>query len=105
MEISPFPNFLFLSFYGFIIILFILPFGDREVGIIIKNVDISIGEVMVNLNEGFLVKRKSSLESHSGSDKNIASNVDSISTKQPSKKQQTLVGYSSKFPEKVWFGI
>ena len=32
-------------------------------GILVKSVDISIGEVTVNLNEGLLVKKKSSLES------------------------------------------
>ncbi|KAJ1421322.1 FMP27, GFWDK domain [Sesbania bispinosa] len=78
---------------------------DREVGIIIKNLDISIGEVTVNLNEGLLVKKKSSLESPSGSDRNVTSNIDSMSTEQPSKKQQTLASYTSRFPEKVSFNL
>ncbi|XP_061345729.1 protein SABRE-like [Gastrolobium bilobum] len=78
---------------------------DREIGIIVKNVGISIGEVTVNLNEGLLVKRKSSSESPSSSNRNIGTSMDSISTKQPSKKQQTLAGYSSLFPEKVSFNL
>lgn len=82
--------------------LFPLLFGYREVGIIIKNVDISFGEVTVNLNEGILMKKKSSSDSTSGSDRNIGANGDSMSTKEPSKKQQTLASYSSFFPEKVW---
>lgn len=64
--------------------------------------DISTGYITVNSNDGLLVKRKSSLESSSGSEKNIESNVESTSTKEPSKKQQTLAGYISKFPQKVW---
>ncbi|XP_027329889.1 protein SABRE-like [Abrus precatorius] len=78
---------------------------DREVGIIIKNVDISTGAITVNLNEGLLVKRKSSSESSSGSEKNIGSSVDLMGTKQPPKKQQTLAGYISMFPQKVSFNL
>ncbi|KAK7275854.1 hypothetical protein RIF29_16980 [Crotalaria pallida] len=77
---------------------------DREVGIIIKNVDISVGEIRVNLNDGLLVKRKSSLESP-GSDRKKMTSVDSMSTKQPSKKQQALARYSSMFPDKVSFSL
>ncbi|KAK7321271.1 hypothetical protein VNO77_31751 [Canavalia gladiata] len=73
---------------------------DSEVGIVIRNVDVSIGEVTMNLNEGLLVKKKSSSESSSGSDKNTGSNVDSTSTKQPSKKEQAIAGFSSRFPQK-----
>ena len=73
-------------------------------GIIIKNLDISSGEVTVNLNEGLLLKSKSSSESSSGSDRIIGSSADSVSTKKPSKQQQTLAAFSkygSMFPEKV----
>lgn len=71
-------------------------------GIIIRNVDISSGEITVNLNEGLFVKKKKSLESPSRSDRSITgSNVDSVSTNQPSKKQQILAGFSPLFPEKV----
>ncbi|MCH92299.1 hypothetical protein A2U01_0013236, partial [Trifolium medium] len=76
---------------------------DREVGIVIKNLDISSGEVTLNLNEELLLKSKSSSESSSNSDSVIRSQADSVSSKKPSKKQQTLAAfskYSSMFPEK-----
>lgn len=79
-------------------------FGHREVGIIIKNVDISSGGVTVNLNEGLLLKSKSSSEPPSGSDRVIESSTDSVATKKPAKRQQALASfskYSSMFPEKV----
>ncbi|KAK7372939.1 hypothetical protein VNO80_06330 [Phaseolus coccineus] len=78
---------------------------DREVGIIIKSVDISIGDVTVNSNEGLLERKKSSSESSSDSQKNIRSNVDPNSTKPPSNKQEKLAGYISKFPQKVNFNL
>jgi hypothetical protein len=74
------------------------------VGIVIKNLDISSGEVTLNLNEELLLKNKSSSESSSNSDGVIRSQADSVSSKKPSKKQQTLAAfskYSSMFPEKV----
>lgn len=67
-------------------------------GIVIKSLDISSGEVTLNLNEELLLKSKSSSKSSSNS-----VSADS-STKKPSKKQQTLATfskYSSMFPEKV----
>ncbi|WJX41203.1 hypothetical protein P8452_28592 [Trifolium repens] len=81
---------------------------DREVGIVIKNLDISSGEVTLNLNEELLLKNKSSSESSSNSDGVIRSQADSVSSKKPSKKQQTLAAfskYSSMFPEKVNFNL
>lgn len=75
---------------------------DREVGIVIKSLDISSGEVTLNLNEELLLKSKSSSKSSSNS-----VSADS-STKKPSKKQQTLATfskYSSMFPEKVNFNL
>ncbi|KAL2655846.1 hypothetical protein AAZV13_04G088000 [Glycine max] len=81
---------------------------EREVGIVIKNMDISSGEVTVNLNEELLLKSKSPSKSSSGSDSKVGSHADSTSTKRPSKKQQTLAAfskYSSMFPEKVSFNL
>lgn len=72
-------------------------------GIVIKSVDISSGEVTLNLNEELLLKSKSSSKSSSNSVSVIRSQTDS-STKKPSKQQQTLATfskYSSMFPEKV----
>lgn len=79
-------------------------FGHREAGIVIKNVDISSGEITLNLNEELLLKSKSSSKSSSNSDSVIGSQADSASNKKPSKKQQRLAAfskYSSMFPEKV----
>ncbi|KAE9609094.1 putative FMP27, GFWDK domain-containing protein [Lupinus albus] len=81
---------------------------DRGVGIIIKDVDISSGEVTVNLNDGLLLKSKSSSGSSSGSDRILESSVDSVSTKKTSKQQRSLAAfykYSSMFPEKVSFNL
>ncbi|KAF7830032.1 protein SABRE isoform X1 [Senna tora] len=81
---------------------------DREVGIIIKDVDISSGEVTVNLNERLLLRSKSPSEPPSGSDRDIESSADSVATKKPSKKHQALASfskYSSMFPEKVSFNL
>ncbi|CAJ1971662.1 unnamed protein product [Sphenostylis stenocarpa] len=72
---------------------------DGEIGIIIKNVNISIGDITVNLNEGLLVK-KSSSESSSDSKKKIGSDVDP-SKKQPSNKREKIVGIIAKIPQKV----
>jgi len=55
----------------------------------------------VNSNEGLLEKKKSSSESSSDSQKNIASHVDPKSKKPPSNKREKLAGYISKFPQKV----
>ena len=66
--------------------------------------DISSGEVTLNLDEELLLKSKSSSRSSSNSDSIIGSQADSVSNKKPSKKQQKLAAfskYSSMFPEKV----
>ncbi len=80
-----------------------LSFGRREVGIIIKNLDITSGEVTVNLNEKLLSKSKSSSDTFSHSDKVMESTVDSVGAKRPQKKQAlvALSKYTSMFPEKV----
>lgn len=73
-------------------------------GIVIKSMDISSGEVNVNLNEELLLKGNSSSEFSSGSDSKVGSHADSVNAKGSSKKMQTLVAfskYSSMFPEKV----
>ncbi|XP_045828251.1 protein SABRE-like isoform X2 [Trifolium pratense] len=79
-------------------------FGHRR-DIVIKNVDISIGEVTVNLNERLLAKKKRPSESPSGSDRSKGSNVDPMSTKQSSTKEEKLERYISLFPEKVGFNM
>ncbi|XP_028235687.1 protein SABRE-like isoform X5 [Glycine soja] len=70
--------------------------------------DISSGEMTVNLNEELLLKSKSPSKSSPGSDSKAGSHADSASTKMPSKKQQTLAAFSkfsSMFPEKVSFNL
>jgi len=70
--------------------------------IAVKSVDISIGDIIVNSNEGLLEKKKSSSESSSDSKKNIESSVDDPKSKKPpSSKQEKVSGYISKFPQTV----
>ncbi|KAM5575295.1 protein SABRE [Rosa sericea] len=81
---------------------------DREVGVIFKNVDISSGEVTVNLNEELLSKSKSSSNTSSDPDKALESTTDSIASKKAQKKQQTIDAISkctTLFPEKVSFNL
>ncbi|KAI4337581.1 hypothetical protein L6164_015978 [Bauhinia variegata] len=81
---------------------------NREVGIIIKNVDVSCGEVTMNLNEGLFLKSKVSSDPPSGSDRGMASSADTVAPKNTAKKQQAFVAlskYSSIFPEKVGFNL
>ncbi|XP_015579784.2 protein SABRE [Ricinus communis] len=77
---------------------------DREVGVIIRNVDVTSGEVTVNLNEKLLSKKKTS-DTSSQTDKAL---VGSAIAKDPQRKQSPLVAiikYSSMFPEKVCFNL
>ncbi|PQQ07718.1 protein SABRE [Prunus yedoensis var. nudiflora] len=81
---------------------------DREVGVIIKNVDVACGEIAVNLNEELLSKSKSSSHTSSQPDTAIGSTIDSVASKKPHKKQQmiaTLSKYTSLCPEKVSFSL
>lgn len=66
--------------------------------------DISSGEVTVNLNEELLSKRKSSSNTSSDPDKAIESTIDSVASKKAQKKQQMIAAiskYTTLFPEKV----
>ncbi|KAK9930184.1 hypothetical protein M0R45_027233 [Rubus argutus] len=77
---------------------------EREVGVIFKNVDISSGEVTVNLNEELLSKSKSSSNTLSDPDKAIESTIDSVASKKAQKNQQLIAAiskYTTLFPEKV----
>ncbi|KAL6176770.1 hypothetical protein ACLB2K_053403 [Fragaria x ananassa] len=81
---------------------------DREVGVIFKNLDISCGEVTVNLNEELLSESKSSSKTSSDPDKAIESTIDSIASKKAQKKQQMIATISkctTLFPEKVSFNL
>ncbi|KAB2616979.1 hypothetical protein D8674_012848 [Pyrus ussuriensis x Pyrus communis] len=81
---------------------------DREVGVMIKSVDIACGEITVNLNEEMLSKSKSSSQTSSQPDNVLGSTTDSVASKKPHKKQQMIVAlskYTSLFPEKVSFSL
>ncbi|CAJ2657974.1 unnamed protein product [Trifolium pratense] len=80
-------------------------FGHHR-NIVINNVDISIGEVTVNLNERLLAKKERTSESSSGSDRSKGSNhVDPMSTNQSLTKEEKLERHISLFPEKVGFNL
>ncbi|KAJ6939626.1 hypothetical protein NC651_005939 [Populus alba x Populus x berolinensis] len=75
---------------------------DREVGVIIQNVDINSGEVTVNLNEELLSRKKSSSDAFAHTDKELV--ADSSVSKNQHNKQSKLVAitkYTSMFPEKL----
>lgn len=79
---------------------------DREVGVIIQNVDINSGEVTVNLNEELLSRKKSSSDAFAHTDKELV--ADSSVSKNQHNKQSRLVAitkYASMFPEKVFFTL
>ncbi|XP_024023425.1 protein SABRE isoform X2 [Morus notabilis] len=78
------------------------------VGVVIKNVDVTSGEVTVNLNEEMLSKSKSSLQSSSQSDKVMETTVASLDSRKENKKQSVVVAlskYASLFPEKFCFNL
>lgn len=81
----------------------IVSFVRREVGVVIKNLDITSGEVTVSLNEKLLSKSKRSSDAISHSDKVIESTVDSVAAKNPQNKKGlgALSKYIALFPEKV----
>lgn len=73
-------------------------------GITIENVDVTMGEVAVNLNEEVVLKRKRSVESSSGFNDVMQSRDDSMATDKFSKNQKALAAFSKYamiFPEKV----
>ncbi|KAI3460068.1 hypothetical protein Pfo_016731 [Paulownia fortunei] len=81
---------------------------NREAGVVVRNLDITSGEVRVNLNEDFLLKEKGL----SDTSPNPASGVvpadkESGSAKKPQGKQalSALFKYTSIFPEKAAFTL
>ncbi|XP_051126536.1 protein SABRE-like [Andrographis paniculata] len=77
----------------------------REAGLVVRNLDITTGEICANLNEELLLKEKSSSDtSHPPSEVVPAAN--SVSTKNPKEKQPlsaVMLKYTSMFPEKASF--
>ena len=81
--------------------------GCREAGVVIKNVDLTSGEVTLNLNEELFLVKNSSSETFSHAANVVESNVESSTARKPQKKQTALFSvtkYASMIPEKVsWF--
>ncbi|KAF7139251.1 hypothetical protein RHSIM_Rhsim07G0212900 [Rhododendron simsii] len=69
----------------------------REAGIVVKNVDITSGEVTLNLNEELLIRKKSSSDSSV-----VDSSFESSTSKKPEEKRAALL---SVIPEKVSFNL
>ncbi|KAD4586171.1 hypothetical protein E3N88_23772 [Mikania micrantha] len=82
----------------------LLEFGSHgEMGVNAKNVDISLGEISVDLNEDLISNKKKSLDSHVDEPVQATNESDIIAKKQQ-KKQATLAAitkHSPFFPEKV----
>ncbi|CAK9313018.1 unnamed protein product [Citrullus colocynthis] len=80
---------------------------DREAGIIVKNLDVTFGEVNLNLNEELLSKSKKGTDTSFPSEETVGSTAESLPAVKPQKKQAlaSLSKYSSAFPEKVSFSL
>ncbi|XP_062099220.1 protein SABRE [Humulus lupulus] len=81
---------------------------DREVGVVIKNMDMTSGEVTVNLNEEMVSKSKSSSQSSYQSDVAIETTVRSLDNRNANKKPRpaaALSKYTSIIPEKLCFNL
>ncbi|KAF6160647.1 hypothetical protein GIB67_019587 [Kingdonia uniflora] len=79
---------------------------DREVGVVIRNVDVTSGEVTVNLNDDLFLKSKSSSETFIPEDRSDPSDPGANSKLQKKKNAVlSLKKYSSVFPEKVSFNL
>ncbi|XP_038714762.1 protein SABRE isoform X2 [Tripterygium wilfordii] len=80
---------------------------DREVGVIIQDVDMTSGEVTVTLNEEMFAKKTPS-DAFSHADKVMGLPPDFVAAKESNKKQAGLVAlskHSSLMPEKVSFNL
>ncbi|KAF5739794.1 Golgi-body localization protein domain isoform 1 [Tripterygium wilfordii] len=80
---------------------------DREVGVIIQDVDMTSGEVTVTLNEEMFSK-KTPADANSSTDKVMGLPPDSMAAQNSNKKPAGVVAlskYSSLMPEKVSFNL
>ncbi|KAL7208123.1 hypothetical protein ACSBR1_029976 [Camellia fascicularis] len=81
---------------------------DRETGVIIKNVDITVGEVTLNLNEELFLKRKNPSDSFSQAAEVVELTIESNTTKKAQEKKATLLSVTknaSMIPEKLSFSL
>lgn len=76
--------------------------GSREVGVVVKDVDLRSGEVFVNLNEELLLKRKSAAEDVFQAQE-VMGTLEAGAAEKPQKKPAVLgiSKYASMLPEKV----
>ncbi|KAL8119517.1 protein SABRE isoform X1 [Apium graveolens] len=75
----------------------------RDAGVIVKNVEVTSGEVFLNLNEELFIKRNSS---HGNSSHAKLANIDSTTLEFAHQKQSSLSNITkSWFPEKVSFSL
>ena len=79
------------------------PYFLREAGIVVKNVDITSGEVSMILSEELLVKKKSSIGTSAQAGQVVTEANEASATKKPDKKPAALAitKFTSIFPEKV----
>lgn len=80
---------------------------DREAGVLIKNVDVTSGDVFIVLNEEFLFKKKSSTNTNSVAAEFVKeTNAAGASRKQEKKPPMLAITKStSMFPEKFGFSL
>nr|GMC50527.1 protein SABRE-like [Ipomoea batatas] len=75
---------------------------EREVGVVVKDVDLRSGEVFVNLNEELLLKRKSAAEDVFQAQE-VMGTLEAGAAEKPQKKPAVLgiSKYASMLPEKL----
>nr|GMC55113.1 protein SABRE isoform X1 [Ipomoea batatas] len=79
---------------------------EREVGVVVKDVDLRSGEVFVNLNEELLLKRKSAAEDVFQAQE-VMGTLEAGAAEKPQKKPAVLgiSKYASMLPEKLSFNL
>ncbi|KAK4387684.1 protein SABRE [Sesamum angolense] len=80
---------------------------NREAGIVIRNLDVTFGEVHVNLNEDLLLKKKGLSETSSSPASVVPADKESGSAEKPQGKQKlaAISKFTSIFPEKAAFTL
>ncbi|KAK2981031.1 hypothetical protein RJ640_005923, partial [Escallonia rubra] len=77
---------------------------DREAGVVVKNVDITSGEVTLNLNEELFLKKKA-LSDTSHAEEVVGANIDSVKLQKKQGALLAITKYTSMFPEKLCFNL
>lgn len=75
----------------------------REAGIVVKNVDITSGEVSMILSEELLVKKKSSIDTSAQAGQLVRETNEARTIKKPDQKPaiSAISKFATIFPEKV----